>query len=123
MIATPILALALVFAPEPEPAELPVDIGPQASDRFEDYVTCMADQSYSRRLDRRPTALLAAEVRSECAGSKARAAEALTASYRRDPTLLHPGEEPAVKAAGLLQTWDVRLEWVLDRFRQLRDEE
>jgi DNA primase large subunit len=125
MIAAPFLALglALAFTPEPAPAELPMDVGPEASDRFEDYAMCLAERAYARRSDRRSPALLAAEVRSDCASRKARAAEALAAAYRRDPALLRPGQDPEARAAELLGSWDVRIEWVFAQARRSRDEE
>ena len=120
MIAISLLLWAV--AAEPPPAELPVDIGPKARRLFETYVACLARESFDRRSDRRSTPDLAAEIRGRFAGPKGEAADALVVAYRRDPTLLGGDETPAGKAATLMATWDVRIEWVVDRARDITGE-
>ncbi|HEX8222291.1 MAG TPA: hypothetical protein VF605_00585 [Allosphingosinicella sp.] len=112
-----LLLLADPAAAEPPPAELPENIGPEATRLFETYIVCLAHETRERRADRRTTLDLAAEARGGCAGPKRDAADALVAAYRRDPTLLGGGETAATKAAKLMATWDVRIEWVVDQAR------
>ena len=115
------VAFALLIAvstPEPEAATLPMDIGPAAARRFENYVMCISKAMYERRSDSRATHFLAAEVRANCAKAKARAGRALATTYVKKPSLLSAGEAPDTKAARLLQTWDVRIEWVIEHGRE-----
>ena len=104
---------------EPEAATLPMDIGPAATRLFEEYAMCLAQEMHERRSDRRATHIIAAEVRVGCGTARERAGTALATAYRANPSLLFAGEMPETKAANLLQTWDVRIEWVIDHGREI----
>ncbi len=115
MILTSLLLWAAVA--EPPPVELPENIGPEATRLFETYIVCLAREAFDRRADQRSTPDLAAEIRGRCVGPKRDAGDALVVAYNRDPTLLAGDETAAGKAATLMATFDVRIEWVVDQAR------